>query len=106
MKNGKNPENKPIRGTIIRDSLAENIKLVKNNMVIMMTNIILGIKEEIVRPYNDVTNPCLRLGFISSKVIFRIIMAVIKPTENNQKRILMVFLRMDKFNDVVIFCSQ
>lgn len=75
-------------------------------MDIIITNSILGIKEETVSPYNDEISKCFRLGLISSNFIFRIIIAVIKPTVNVQNKILiMVFKDVDVIN-LVMDCNQ
>jgi hypothetical protein len=51
----------------------------------IMINIILGIKEEMVKPYNDETNSCFRRGPISSNLTFKIMIDAIRPIVKNQK---------------------
>ena len=60
---------------IISDTFSETIVLVKNNMEIIITNIILGIKDETVSPYNEEISNCFRLGLMSSNVVLRTIIA-------------------------------
>ncbi|WP_231567301.1 hypothetical protein [Lacinutrix sp. Hel_I_90] len=62
---------------------------------------ILGIKEATVRPYNDVINFCLRLGAMLSSLIFKVIIEAIKPIENTQNKILMLFLNGIETNAVM-----
>jgi hypothetical protein len=80
--------------------------LVKNNIDIIITNIILGIKEEMVRPYNDEISNCFLFGLISSNVILRIIIAKIKPKVKTQNRMFMVVLMNGEKRSVAIDCNQ
>ena len=75
-------------------------------MDIMSTNSILGIKEEIVSPYNDEIKICLRLGFMLSNVILRTIIAMIKTTVKTQNRIFIVTFKKADVKRFVIDCNQ
>lgn len=106
MKNGKKPENNPTKGIIISDSFSAKTKLEKNNIEIITINRIFGKKDETVRPYRDEINKYFRLGLILSRVILRIIIAVIKPKVNNQNKMFIIVFNSRDVNSVVIICSQ
>ena len=59
-------------------------------MLIIITNNILGVNEEIVSPYNEDTNVCLLVTGKASILIFRINMADTKPIVNVQNKILII----------------
>lgn len=106
MKNGRKPENKPIMGTIKTETFSGIIVLVKNKIEIIITNIILGMKDDTVSPYNDEISNCFRFAFILSNVILSVRMAVIKPTVNVQNRMSIVVFKRREVISVVIDCSQ
>ena len=63
-------------------------------MEIIITNIILGIKDDTVSPYNEEISDCFRLGLMLSSVNLRIRIAAIKPTVKTQKtKLIAVFNR-------------
>lgn len=105
-KKGKKPENKPMRGITISDSFPENAKFEKYKIEITRTKIILGIKEDIVNPYNEDMSNCFFLGSISSSLTFNIKIAVIKPTVKNQKTILITIFKIVEVISCVKDCSQ
>jgi len=106
IKKGRNPENSPIMGTIKRESFSGIIVLVKKSKEIMITKIILGIKDDTVSPYNDEISNCFLLGLISSNVVFRTIIAAIKPIVKIQKRTCIVVFKRGEEIRVVIDCNQ
>ena len=78
----------------------------QNSIEIIITNNILGIKDETVSPYNDEISMCLRLGFISSSFILSTIIAVIKPVVNIQNSIFIRNLKKLEDNNTVTDCNQ
>ncbi|GGK18169.1 hypothetical protein GCM10007962_10450 [Yeosuana aromativorans] len=78
----------------------------KNNSETIITNIILGMNDETVRPYNDEISKCFRFGFMSSNVVLRTIIAVIKPTVKTQNRTCMAFFNIGDEIKVVMDCNQ
>ena len=78
----------------------------RNNIDIIITNNILGIKDETVSPYSDEINLCLRLGFISSSLILSTIIAVIRPVVNIQNNMFISNLKKLEVNNMVIDCNQ
>ena len=91
---------------IISDMFSGTIVLVKNNMEMIITNIILGINDEIVSPYNEEISNCFRLGLMLSRVNLRISIAAIKPTVKTQKSKWIAVLKRGEVIRVVIDCSQ
>ena len=105
-KKGRNPDNNPIIGMIIIETVSGIIVLVKNSIDIIITNMILGIKDDTVSPYKEEISKCFRLGWISSNVILRAIIAAIKPTVNTQNKIWMLVFKKEDEIRVVIDCNQ
>ena len=105
-KKGRNPDNNPISGMIISEIVSGIIVLVKNSMEIIITNMILGIKDDTVSPYKEEISNCFRLGLMSSNVILRTIIAAIKLTVNIQNRIWMLVFKKGEEIRVVIDCNQ
>jgi hypothetical protein len=72
----------------------------------IIIKMILGIKDETVRPYNDDTSKCFLLGLISSNVTFNIIIAAIRPIVKNQNNTLIVVMIKIELSSRVMDCNQ
>lgn len=72
----------------------------------MITNIILGINDDTVSPYNDEISLCFLLGLMSSNVVFRTIIATIKPVVKIQNRTCIVVFKKGEEISVVIDRNQ
>ena len=72
----------------------------------MITNIILGINDDTVSPYNDEISLCFLLGLMSSNVVFRTIIATIKPMVKIQNRTCIVVFKKGEEISVVIDRNQ
>lgn len=72
----------------------------------MITNIILGINDDTVSPYNDEISLCFLLGLMSSNVVFRTIIATIKPIVKLQNRTCIVVFKKGEEISVVIDRNQ
>lgn len=105
-KKGRNPAVNPTAGTMIKDSVSEKMWFEKYKMLINTTNNIFGIKEEIVRPYNEEINDCLLVTGTASILIFRIKIAETKPIVKVQNRMLMTLFIADEAINCVIDCNQ
>jgi len=105
-KKGRNPDKSPIVGMIIIETFSGIIVLVKNSIEIIITNMILGIKDDTVSPYKEEISKCFRLGLISSNVILRITIAAIKLAVNTQNRIWMLVFKKEDEIRVVMDCNQ
>jgi hypothetical protein len=74
-------------GTIIKDSVSDKTELEKYKTLTITTNIIFGMKEEIVKPYNEDIKDCLLAIGTVSILIFSNNIAETKPMVKTQKRI-------------------
>ena len=72
----------------------------------MSTNVILGINDDTVKPYNEEIIKCLRLGKILSNLIFNKSMARTNPIEKLQKAIYMALCNTLDGINLVMDCNQ
>jgi hypothetical protein len=106
IKKGRKPAIKPKIETQTTSLFNSKELNEKCSIVMMITNSILGIKDEIVIAYNEDISNCFRSAGIASIRILRINIAVTSPMVNVQNNIFIMLMNPEESKNLVMDCNQ